>query len=269
MPSHVQRRHAGRSDRTRFVEVRGRRLEYVDIPARSSAGPALVLLHEGLGSLGTWRDFPARVARGTGRRTLAYSRLGHGHSDPTDGPRPHRYLHEEALDLLPELRAALGLEHVVLVGHSDGASIALIHAGAGRWPVAGLVAMAPHEFVEEVTLDGIRAAVEAWRTTDLRRRLARHHRDPAGVFAAWHETWLDPAFRGWSIEDYLPGIGCPILAIQGYDDQYATMAQLDAIAAGATASPRVEQVRLHCGHSPHREAPRAVLEAIARFVAAL
>jgi pimeloyl-ACP methyl ester carboxylesterase len=253
-----------------FARVRDRRLEYVDIPAARAERPAVVLLHEGLGCVDMWQDFPLRVARETGCRTVVYSRFGYGHSEPLDEARTPRYMHEEALESLPELRHILGLERVVLIGHSDGASIALIHAGARRWAVEALVVMAPHEFVEDVTLEGIRAAGTAWRTTDLPERLGRYHTDPERVFRAWHDTWLSPAFRDWNIEPCLAGIGCPILAIQGEDDEYATMAQIDAIAAEATASPRVEQLRLpHCGHSPYRDQPRAVLDAIGRLVSAL
>ena len=260
------------SDRpaTEFVEVCGRRLEYVDFPAEGREYPDLLLLHEGLGCVDMWQDVPARVARETGCRTVVYSRPGYGRSASVEGRRTPRYMHDEALKSLPEVRRVLGLDRVVLIGHSDGASIALIHAGARRWPVAGLVAMAPHEFVEEITLEGIRGAGAAWRTTDLPRRLGRYHRDPERVFLAWHDTWLSSAFRDWNIESCLAGIGCPILAIQGEDDTYATMAQIDAIAARATASPRVEQLRLpRCGHSPHRDEPRAVLGAIGRFVSSL
>jgi pimeloyl-ACP methyl ester carboxylesterase len=257
-------------DARRFVEVRGRRLEYLDIPAGGLESPALVFLHEGLGCVDMWRGFPSLVARETGCRTVVYSRWGYGRSEPLDRPRTPRYMHDEALQTLPQLREALSLERVALVGHSDGASIALIHAGAGRWPVDGLVVMAPHEFVDAVTLKGIRAAGTAWERTDLPQRLRRYHRDPEGVFLAWHDTWLSPAFRDWNIEEYLAGIRCPILAIQGDDDEYATMAQLEAIAAQATAAARVEQLRLaRCGHSPHRDQRQAVLNAIRRFVSTL
>lgn len=255
---------------TQFVEVLGRRLEYVEFPASAPDRPVLLLLHEGLGSVEMWRGFPRRLAAETGSRTLAYSRWGYGRSDSPPTPRSARYLHQEALETLPELRAALGLERPVLVGHSDGGSIALIHAGESRWPVAGLVVMAPHEFVEPVTLDAIRAAGHAWRTTDLPERLGRYHRDPARVFFEWHDTWLSPAFRDWNIEASLSAIRCPVLAVQGEDDEYATMAQLDAIAAQAVAAPRVEQLRLSdCGHVPHRDQPEDVLSAIRRFVTEL
>ncbi|HLZ38274.1 MAG TPA: alpha/beta hydrolase, partial [Mycobacteriales bacterium] len=218
----------------RFVEVLGRRLEYVDIPAGAPDRPAAVLLHEGLGCVAMWGSFPERVAATTGCRTVAYSRPGYGASDPVDGACTPRYLHDEALDVLPALRDALALDRVVLIGHSDGGSIALIHAGADRWPVAGLVVLASHEFVEDAALRGIAEVGREWATTDLPQRLARYHRDAEWVFRSWHDTWLSPWFRDWTIEDCLPGIRCPILAMQGEDDEYATMAQLDTISARAT-----------------------------------
>jgi pimeloyl-ACP methyl ester carboxylesterase len=239
-------------------------LEIVDIPG---AEPALVFLHEGLGSVAMWRDFPARVAAATGRRTLVYSRLGYGASAPLPAPRRPDYMHREALEALPALRAEHGLADAVLVGHSDGASIALIHAGAGH-PVRGIVAMAPHVFVEDVTIRSIEAAREAWRTTDLRARLERYHADAEGAFRGWNDAWLDPAFRDWNIEEYLPAITCPVLAIQGRDDEYGTMAQLDAIERQVEG--RVERLELaRCRHSPHRDQPEATLAAIAAFVARL
>ena len=262
----MTRRHEPVPD-LHVVEVGVCRLEYVDLPAAVADQPALVFLHEGLGCIGMWRGFPDAVAEVTGCRTVVYSRRGYGGSDPFDAPRTPRYLHDEALEVLPVLRGALGLDRVVLIGHSDGASIALIHAGAGRWPVDGLVVMAPHEFVEGVTLEGISAAVRDWEATDRASRLGRYHRDPEQVFRAWSDTWLSPAFRAWNIENYLPAIRCPILAVQGEADGFATMAQLDAIAAKAIAAPWVEQLRLPgCGHSPHRDRQAEVVDAIAQFV---
>lgn len=255
---------------SRFVEVGGCRLEYVELPAVVQDRPSLVFLHEGLGCVGMWRSFPNLVAARTGCRTVVYSRRGYGGSDPAAGPRTVDYLHEEALEVLPGLRRALGLDRVVLVGHSDGASIALIHAGAGWWPVDGVVVMAPHEFVEDITLAGIAAAVSDWSAGDRVSRLGRSHRDPEWVFRAWADTWLSPAFRDWNIESYLQGIRCPVLAVQGEDDGFATMAQLDAIAVKAVAAPRVEQLRLAgCGHSPHRDREAVVVDAITRFVSRL
>jgi pimeloyl-ACP methyl ester carboxylesterase len=251
-----------------FVTVRNQRLEYALIPARDAAAPILVLLHEGLGSLALWRDFPARLAAATGAATLVYSRLGYGKSDPLAAPRRVDYMHEEALETLPALRDALGIADPILVGHSDGASIALIHAGTGRWPVRGLVLEAPHVFVEDLSIASIAAAKEAYAATDLRARLTRYHDDVDGAFRGWNDIWLAPAFRDWSIESFLSGIACPTLVIQGADDEYGTPAQLDAIAA-QVGGP-VETVLLPaCKHTPHRDQPEATLAAMVRFVAGI
>jgi pimeloyl-ACP methyl ester carboxylesterase len=239
-------------------------LEIVDLPG---AEPALVFLHEGLGSVAMWREFPSRVAAATGRRTLVYSRQGYGRSAKLTGPRRSDYMHREALETLPALRAERGLADPVLIGHSDGASIALIHAGAGH-KVRGIVAMAPHVFVEDVTIRSIEAAREAWRTTDLRTRLRRYHDDVDGAFRGWNDAWLDPAFRDWNIEAYLPAVTCPLLAIQGRDDEYGTMAQLDAIERQACGPVRRLELA-HCRHSPHRDQPETTLAAITEFVAGL
>jgi pimeloyl-ACP methyl ester carboxylesterase len=236
-------------------------LEIVDLPG---AEPALVFLHEGLGSVAMWREFPSRVAAATGRRTLVYSRQGYGRSAKLTGPRRPDYMHREALETLPALRAERGLADPVLIGHSDGASIALIHAGAGH-KVRGIVAMAPHVFVEDVTIRSIEAAREAWRTTDLRTRLRRYHDDVDGAFRGWNDAWLDPAFRDWNIEACLPAVTCPLLAIQGRDDEYGTMAQLDEIARRAKGP--CELLKLEkCGHAPFRDQPQTVLEEVTRFI---
>jgi pimeloyl-ACP methyl ester carboxylesterase len=250
-----------------FVDVGGQSLEYYLIAAQCEDRPTLVFLHEGLGSVALWRDFPMRVAQATGCRTLIWSRLGHGHSAPLPAPRTAAYLHDEALQRLPALLAALAIERPVLIGHSDGASIALIHAAA--WPdrVAGVIVMAPHEFVEEKALDGIRRAGEAYARSDWRVKLARYHRDPDVVFRAWHDTWLAPEFAGWQITDCLPAIRCPLLAMQGEDDEYATMRQIECI---AEAAPDVELLRLaDCRHAPHVDQPQAVIAAMVRFIARL
>jgi pimeloyl-ACP methyl ester carboxylesterase len=249
-----------------FVTVRDQRLEYALIPARDAAAPTLVLLHEGLGSLAMWRDFPARLAAATGSAILVYSRLGYGKSDPLAAPRRVDYMHEEALETLPALCRVLGMSDPILVGHSDGASIALIHTGAGRWPVRGLILEAPHVFVEDLSVTSIAAAKEAYATTDLRQRLARYHDDVDGAFRGWNDIWLDPAFRAWNIESYLPAIACPTLVIQGADDEYGTTAQLDAIAV-RVAGPVETLLLPNCKHSPHRDQPEATLAAMTRFVA--
>jgi pimeloyl-ACP methyl ester carboxylesterase len=252
---------------TRFVHVAGHDLEYVLIGAHQLDRPALVFLHEGLGCLSMWRDFPARVAAATGCRTLIYSRYGYGRSDVLKSPRTPRYLHDEALSALPELLQKLRILRPVLIGHSDGASMALILAGDGRSEVAGVVAMAPHVFVEDISLEGIRSALETWRSTDLPRRLARYHRDPEATFHGWADIWLSREFGPWNIEEYLASIRCPVLAIQGEDDEYGSMAQLDAIARRARD---VELLKLaDCRHSPHKDQPQAVFDAIVGFVGAI
>jgi pimeloyl-ACP methyl ester carboxylesterase len=237
-------------------------LETKELPG---SAPALVFLHEGLGSVRLWRDFPDRLARATGRRALIYSRAGHGDSDVPVGARTPRFMHEEALDVLPALLARHGIERPILVGHSDGASIALIHAS--EHPVTGLVVLAPHVFVEDLSLAGIAQARDTFETTDLRDRMARHHRDPEATFRLWNDIWLAPEFRDWNIADVLDGIGAPVLAIQGEDDQYGTMAQIDAIEAGVRG--RFERILLDARHSPHLEAADETLDAAAAFIRSL
>jgi pimeloyl-ACP methyl ester carboxylesterase len=250
-----------------FLTAGGHRLEYERIDGARER-PALILLHEGLGSIALWRDFPAKLAEAAGCPAVVYSRWGYGRSDALDGPRSVDYMHREALDTLPELRAQLGLDDAILVGHSDGASIALIHAGSGRWPVRGLMLEAPHVFVEDVSITSIAAARTAYETTDLRRRLARYHADVDGAFRGWNDIWLDADFRAWNIEEYLPGVRCPVLAIQGADDEYGTLKQLDAIERGV-AGPFERLVLPECKHSPHRDQEDAVLAAMMRFIVRL
>jgi pimeloyl-ACP methyl ester carboxylesterase len=239
----------------------GRRLECMQLSGDPKRR-ALVFLHEGLGSLGLWRDFPARVAAATGRRAVVYSRFGHGASDPLAGPRTPRFMHEEALDVLPALLEEHGIEKPVLVGHSDGGSIALIHAS--RHPVSKLVLLAPHVFVEDLSVASIAEARETFETTDLRERMARYHRDAEATFRLWNDIWLAPEFRDWNIEDVLPGITAPVLAIQGEHDQYGTLAQIDAIERGVSGP--FQRVVLDARHAPHLEAPDETLRAAAEFV---
>jgi pimeloyl-ACP methyl ester carboxylesterase len=241
------------------LTVAGRRLEYDDIPG---SDPPLVLLHEGLGSVGLWRSFPADLARATGRRVVAFSRFGHGDSDPPPRPRTPDFMHEEAREVLPQVLEQLGIERPVLVGHSDGASIALIHAA--EHPTERVVAMAPHVFVEQICVEEIRSVREGYEN-GLRDRMSRHHRDPDAAFFGWNDVWLHADFPRWNIEDVLPRIEVPLLLIQGEHDQYGTMEQLDRIERAA-AGP-VRRVHLHAGHAPHVEAPRETLDAVAEFVA--
>jgi pimeloyl-ACP methyl ester carboxylesterase len=242
----------------------GRSLNYTWIGPEE--GTVLVFLHEGLGSIGQWRDFPAKLCAATGCRGLVYDRYGYGKSDVlAEQRRTVRFMHDEALVALPELRKRLNLEECVLIGHSDGASIALIHAGAGH-AARGVVAMAPHVFIEPVCLSSIRNATDAFENTDLAERLGRYHRDARKTFYGWADVWLDPEFEGWDIrDDYLPGVRCPVLAIQGYDDEYGTMAQLDEIER--RVGGRCEVLKLEdCGHAPFRDQPEKVLSEVASFV---
>ena len=234
-------------------------IETKEIPG---AEPALVFLHEGLGSVALWRDFPEKLARATGRRALIYSRAGHGDSPVPDAPRTPSFMHDEALDVLPGLLQAHGIEKPVLVGHSDGGSIALIHAA--RHPVSKLVLLAPHVFVEDLSVASIAEARETFETTDLRERMARYHRDAEATFRLWNDIWLAPEFRDWNIEDVLPGITAPVLAIQGEHDQYGTLAQIDAIERGVSGP--FERAVLQARHAPHLEAPEETLRIVAAFV---
>ena len=251
-----------------FEKAAGRSLSYEWV-GEEGGRPVLVFLHEGLGSIRQWRDFPARVAAATGSRALVYDRYGYGQSDVLAEPRRTvRFMHDEALAALPELLKGLPVEKPILVGHSDGASIALIHAGAGH-EVRGVVAMAPHVFIEPVCLSSIRKAKETFESTDLPQKLGRYHKDARKTFYGWADVWLDPDFEGWDIRgDYLPKVRCPVLAIQGHDDEYGTMAQLDEIARRVAG--RCELLKLPaCGHSPFRDKSNETLEAITRFVKTL
>ncbi|MEN9482110.1 MAG: hypothetical protein RLZZ298_3505 [Pseudomonadota bacterium] len=251
----------------KHIVVAGLSLEYRDYPETDVTRPALLLLHEGLGCVAMWRHFPEKLAEATGCRVIAWSRAGYGASDPYPDSRTPRYMHREALEALPALIAALHVQRPLLVGHSDGASIALIFAGAFPEQTCGVVAMAPHEFVEAETLAGILQAKTAWTATDWPQKLGRYHRDAPRVFNDWNNTWLSPEFRDWNIEAYLPQIRCPVLALQGEDDEYATMRQIEVIAEQV---PGTELLKLaNCGHSPQRDQEAAVLAAISGFVSRL
>lgn len=245
----------------------GRRLEYAWHGPGPESAPTLVLLHEGLGSVSMWRDFPARLAEATGLGALAYSRAGHGGSDPVPLPRPLTFMHEEALVVLPAVLDAAGVREAVLVGHSDGGSIALIHAGGGSTErVRALLLEAPHVFCEERSVRSIAEAAQRYRQGDLRRALERHHGTNVDVaFWGWNGAWLDPGFRDWNIETHLRGVRVPVLVVQGDRDEYGTLRQLDAIEAGC-AGPVERLVLDDCGHSPHRDQPEAVLSAMVAFL---
>ena len=253
----------------------GHRLEYqIHLPgdradAHVASRPTLVFLHEGLGSVALWKQFPRDVAEAANCPALVYSRLGYGKSDKLAAPRAVDYMHREAIDVLPEVLHQLGIEAPILIGHSDGASIALIHAGAGKHPVRGVVAMAPHVFVEDITVRSIAEAKRTFQSSNLAQRLGRYHDDPEATFRGWNDIWLHPDFRSWNIEDCLAAIRCPVLLIQGEDDQYGTVEQVGAIAR--QVSGPVEILMLpDCAHSPHQSIQKdATVAAIAGFVSSV
>lgn len=241
------------------------------LPGRHNSGaeekaPWLVLLHEGLGSIAQWKDFPQALVEATGLPALVYERWGFGGSDRLVLPRPDDYLDREAQETLPAVLAAIGIERPLLVGHSDGATIALLYAAFFPERPLGLVSMAAHVFVEEISLAGIRQAEAAWRTGDLAARLARYHGDKTElVFRGWAETWQRPSFRDWQMLDRLPAIRCPVLALQGLDDHYGSPRQVELIVEGV-CGPAEPCLLPACGHAPHLEAPAATLAAIEGFV---
>jgi pimeloyl-ACP methyl ester carboxylesterase len=245
-------------------------LEVLDLPATRPDRPEILMLHEGLGSVSMWRDFPQRLSQATGSRVIAYSRRGFGRSEPRTQPYGLRFMHEEALETIPALREKLDIVRPLLFGHSTGASMALIHAGADRWPVAGVVALAPITYVEPSNLGSIQQAREIWRTTDWRAKLGKHHDDVDMAWSAWNDTWLDPAFAAWTIESDLQGIRVPLVMILGTDDPYSTPAQLEYVRRHARSAASIETVLLEdCGHAPHRDRPESVLAAVGRLLEAV
>ncbi len=242
-----------------FLNVDGVRLEAQCWGPSPAEAATIVLLHEGLGCVELWRDFPEQLATLTGMGVFAYSRQGYGRSDPCDLPRPIDYMSREAVDLLPKVLGAIGFRRGTLLGHSDGASIAAIYAG--RMPdarIENLILMAPHFFTEPVGLASIWAARKAYETGNLRLKLARYHQDADNAFFGWNGAWLDPEFERWNIENVLAGITIPVLAIQGADDQYGSMAQIDVIEK-KTSGPFARQILPDCQHSPHIDQREKVL----------
>jgi len=247
-----------------YIDLDDQRIEYFLTDGSSTTKSTIVFLHEGLGSVALWKDFPRNVALATGCGTLVYSRRGYGFSTSLSLPREPDFMHAEALNVLPKLLDALQIVDPILFGHSDGASIALINAGNATRRLRGLIVMAPHVMVEEICIDSIGAVRRIYDCSDMREKLGRYHADPEGAFRGWCNIWLDPRFRAWNIEEYLPTITCPVLAIQGFDDEYGTMEQLDRIAQRV---PSAEILKLQsCGHSPHRDQPDAVISAITRYI---
>jgi pimeloyl-ACP methyl ester carboxylesterase len=247
------------------VTVNGRKIETLALAGDPDRRP-IVLLHEGLGSVGLWRAFPEQLHDATGRRVITFSRYGHGRSQPPAAPRTPAFFHQEALDVLPQLLTRLDAGEPILVGHSDGGSIALIHAG--HRPVTGLVTLAAHVFVEDICVTAIEATRRSYEQDGLRERMARHHDDPDAAFYGWCDVWLDPEFaRTWDLTPDARHVSAPALIVQGAADPYGTLAQVDAI-TGAVGGP-VTRLIVPGGHSPHLEQPDAVIEAITAFAAEL
>ncbi|HBN31780.1 MAG TPA: alpha/beta hydrolase [Rhodobacteraceae bacterium] len=251
---------------SQMVNVAGAALEIRVWGPPPDASPTLVLLHEGLGSVSLWRDIPETLALMTGCGVLAYSRAGYGQSDPVILPRQIDYMTREALDVLPHVLAVAGLQKIILIGHSDGASIAAIYAGTiVDTRLQGICLIAPHFFVETGGRDEILAAKNAFETYDLRIRMARHHKNPENAFFGWADAWLNPDFMAWNIEAVISGIKVPVLAIQGVSDQYGTMAQIDRLERGVKG-PFARLDLADCKHAPQFEQRVRTLAAISNFV---
>lgn len=250
------------------IEIQGCDLEYQWLgPPPSTSAPTLVFLHEGLGCVQMWRNFPEQLAGATGLGALNYSRAGYGGSNPASLPRRTDYMHNEAQQVLPEVLDAFGIQSAILVGHSDGGSISLIHAGSEVGArIKALILLAPHVFVELLTITSIREAAKLYCSTDLPERLARYHGDSVDqTFWGWNDIWLDADFRQWNIEHFLPKITAPVLMLQGDQDQYGTEAQLQAVESGVRGPCR-RDIFVDCGHTVYRDQPDVTLAACCRFL---
>ena len=247
--------------------VDGVRLEYRRFGTRSESRPTLVFLHDGLGCVEIWRDFPERLVRRTGLPGLAYSRAGYGRSGPITLPRPLDYMHAEALQVLPAVLDAARIDRAILIGHSDGGTISLIYGGAADSPrAAAIVAMAPHVFNEEISVRGIKEMIQEYEEGTLRAKLERYHGSNVEcAFRGWSGAWTDPRFRSWNVEALLAGIDVPVLVIQGRADGYGTLEQINSILKNVSG-PVQARIIPRCGHVPYREAPEITLKAIALFV---
>ncbi|HRD75523.1 MAG TPA: alpha/beta hydrolase [Hyphomicrobiaceae bacterium] len=259
------------------VDIDGHSIEVRTIPGDASLA-TLVFLHEGLGSVALWRDFPDKVSRQLRAPAVIYSRVGYGQSSGLCGPRSPDFMHREALDVLPKLLDRLGITRPLLIGHSDGASIAIIHAASSGREVAGAVLMAPHVLVEPVCTEAIGRALATYQRGDLRQRLARYHRDVDDAFLGWARIWLSPTFKDWSLRSECGHLAVPLLLIQGRQDEYGSLLQLDVIedevrrggVAAGRPVPEIQRVELDdCRHSPHRDQEARVIAEIAKWSAGL
>jgi pimeloyl-ACP methyl ester carboxylesterase len=251
-----------------FLTIGASDLEYRMIGPSPENAPTIVMLHEGLGSAGLWGDFPDKLQAATGAGVFVYSRAGYGNSTPVKLPRPLDYMHIEALDVLPKLLDTIGFRRGLLLGHSDGASIAAIYAGSHQdYRLNGIALIAPHFIVEDISVASIADIKKAYETTNLKQKLARWHKDVDNAFYGWNAAWLDPTFRDWDISEYLAYIRVPVAIVQGAADQYGTLRQVE-IAREECYCPVDVTVIADAGHSPHREAPDQTLAAIADFARA-
>ena len=247
----------------------GKSLEYACFGPPPNKAPTIVMLHEGLGCLALWRDLPSKLARQTGYGVIAYSRAGYGQSDLVELPRPLDFMTREAMDVLPEILDQIGVEHCILMGHSDGATIAAIYAGSvADHRVRGLVLMAPHFFTEPSGQQAIAQAKTAFERGGLKERMAKYHRDPETAFRGWNDTWLDPDFESWNVAEVIDYLRIPVLAIQGRKDQYGTLAQICEI-EDRIYSPVDVEIFDDCGHAPQIDQPEKTLAAITDFAARL
>ena len=258
-------------DNTELIDVLGTQLETKWLgPRNTEDNRVLVFLHEGLGCVEMWREFPQALCKRTGLPAFIYSRQGYGKSDPIPLPRSEWFMHDEGLEVLPKVLDAAGITRANLIGHSDGGSISIINAGGVQDPrVETIVLLAAHVFIEEVTLDSIKETRKAFQTSDLRDRLVKYHGDNVDcAFWGWNSVWLNPNFKDWNIEEYLPHINVPTLAIQGNEDQYGTIAQVTAIQEGIRRNVQVEMFP-ECGHSPHFDQKEKTLNVISSFLEGL
>ncbi|QPF95420.1 alpha/beta fold hydrolase [Bradyrhizobium commune] len=254
--------------RTGLLTIDGASLEYKWLASLAADAPTIVMLHEGLGSVGLWGDFPEKLHQATGAGIFAYSRAGYGQSSPVTLPRPLDYMQREALDMLPKVLDAISFKRGLLLGHSDGASIAAIYAGSHQdRRLQGIALIAPHFIVEDISVTSIAEIKTAYETTDLKAKLARWHKDVDNAFYGWNRAWLDPKFRDWDISEYLAYIRVPVMVLQGKNDQYGTLRQVE-IAQEECYCPVDLKIISDAGHSPHREAPGVTLDAIEQFAKA-
>ncbi|MGR3564579.1 MAG: alpha/beta fold hydrolase [Heliomarina sp.] len=251
------------------LTVDGKQLEYFALGPSPDKAPTIVLLHEGLGCAALWRDFPAKLAQATGMGVFVYSRLGYGQSDAAELPKPLDFMTREAVEVLPQVLDQMGFERGILMGHSDGATIAAIYAGSvADLRVRGLVLMAPHFFTEPAGLESIRETKKTFETTDMAQKMAKYHKNPEIAFKGWNDVWLDPKFESWNVAEVIDYLRIPTLAIQGRDDQYGTLAQIEEIENRAY-SPVDTVVLDGCQHAPHLEQTEAVLAAVSEFATRL